>query len=202
MWLSGTLIGFQFIKSPLKHLLSGALLCIAAGGFFLWYQSLYTGGNLGYAYIWEKATSPPRPNLAYGKRTTMRSALSSDHVHLRHSSKAVDGNEQAGSGFSTRIQENPVWRVDMNRPRHIGAHFFYESGMGRNVNKRPIRIYASKDREKWMKVASIHEEKGTSPLEVIFEIPLEAHYIDIHASGRCALQLDEVELFPPAGGTK
>jgi len=104
MWLSGTVISFQFIKNPLKYLLSGALLCVAAGGFFLWYQSLYTGGNLGYVYAWEDEPVPNRPNLAYGKRTTMSSVLSSDHIHLFRSSKAVNGYKRSGNGFSTGVQ--------------------------------------------------------------------------------------------------
>jgi len=87
----------------------------------------------------------------------------------------------------------------LNHPRRIGAVFLNESGNRRNVNIRPIRIFASKAGEKWAEIASIHDKKGTSPIEMILETPVVARYIDIHASGRCALRLNEVEIYPPVG---
>ena len=163
------------------------ILVIGAGGFMIWYNSLYNGDNLKTEYSW--TYSPPKspPNLAYGKKTSGPS-LESAYLHF-HSSNAVDGETEPGSGFTIKPIDDRALVVDLNQNEEIKSIVLYGE-----IITQP-EIYLSKDGIEWERVASeiFKQDKNTS-LRIIFEEPRIDRYIKVKASKR-ELYIDELEVY-------
>lgn len=171
------------------------VLILGTGGFFLWYNSLYSGDNLGTTYSWTYSPPSSSPNLAYGKQSSVSLSLPDSYLRL-HSSRAVDGDRSWESGFMTAIHDNPSWTVDLDQATMITKIILYESRDEELLNTRPLIIDLSLDGRQWFKAASLMSlPDKTSPLHVALESPKAARYIRITASGNCMLAFDEVEVY-------
>ena len=112
------------------------------------------------------------------------------------SSRAVDGNRSARSGFQTGLQLDPWWMVDLRDRKSIESIQIYESQFDSQWNKRPLSVSLSSDGKNWRKVKTLEDPKDESPIEVNFEEPQMGRYVLIHASGPCYLSFDELEIYP------
>lgn len=98
----------------------GCAAPVVCGAFFwAWYQSLYTGENLGTRYEWTQQDRPAVGNLAYGKITTS-SLTHYYYPFLYASSRAVDGEYRANSWFASANEPNPWWQVDLGEETRLG----------------------------------------------------------------------------------
>jgi len=189
----GLVAGLHTRKKSAAALIIAMSLTLSTCGFMLWYQSLYTGDNIGTAYRWTPEVSEHSSNLAYGKRTDMSSNYyGSAYPYIFASGRAIDGDRTPESGFMTRLQKNPWWILDLHRPEMIGSVIIYESLRGPKYNTRPLKVAVSDDQKEW------HTTPVSNygyPLKVIFEKPVKARYVLIGASGYCRLAFDEVEAF-------
>jgi hypothetical protein len=197
--LTFVLVGFFFSLRKaggfLKILLCVFVLFIGAGGFLLWYHSLYTSGNLETQYTWDYAPPPPVPNLAYGKKTWVDNPLVGGFLHI-HSSRAIDGFNALNSGFFTGNLNDPFWTVDLHRIEKIKSIVLYEGTHDSSTNRRPLNIAFSEDSSQWRTVYSVISQANPNiPTTISFETPESAHYIQIQASGSSNLRLDEVEVY-------
>ncbi len=196
MAIIGLVLGFLAPKRYLGVLTATATLILSAGGFFLWYQSLYTGENLGTTYTWTSDSPDRLSNLAYSKRTEMSSGIyGMNYPYLFASGRGVDGDMSLMSGFRTGLQGKPWWIIDLHRPELIDVIVIYESRRGPKYNIRPLTVSLSEDQKKW---ETISVNSQDTPLRVAPEKPLTARYVLIQASGHCHLSFDEVEIYPPA----
>jgi hypothetical protein len=192
------LIGlYLYINSKGLLRFSALLLALVLGisGFFAWYNSIYSGNNLGTDYVWTYKPPPPIPNIAYGKKTWTSSSFRGSPGYM-HSSRAVDGDTSPGSGFSTGKEENPAWFLDLNKPTEVKKIVLYESSDNPIVNIRPLRIDFSADGAKWNTVKSISASSNNENLiHIAFQSPRATRFIRITAHGLCILRFDEVEVF-------
>ena len=136
---------FYFLKKPVNILALVAVIVLGTGLFTIWHQSLFNGKNLSTLYSW--TSNPPTPiiNLAYGKRTHIKSIvynISSDILYWNdynnrsNSGRAVDGNRSPGSGFITNLQLNPWWIVELHKTELIGSIVVYKGVPGPKRNTR------------------------------------------------------------------
>jgi len=117
---------------------------------------------------------------------------------LYNSSRAVDGNRRIHSGSQTILQPKPFWWIDLKRPRSIECIKLYENVyLSTDFNQRPLEIYTSNNNKDWKQVASFSDKKQGRPINIIFKKPVNARFVGIRASGKCFLQLDEVEIYAP-----
>ncbi|MCK5506495.1 MAG: discoidin domain-containing protein, partial [Thermodesulfovibrionia bacterium] len=194
------LIGLYYcirsINGPVRIL---SLLVVLATGttvFFLWHDSLYKGDNLETGYSWEY-TGPPRiPNLAYGKKTLASSSFEGGFLLPNYSSRAIDGNINPESGFSTAAEDDPFLVIDLYKNENIHSILLYESTLEKTVNIRPLKLAFSMDGQQWQTTASVTSDKSNDrPIHVVLKRSLSARFIRIQASGYCTLKLDEVEVY-------
>jgi hypothetical protein len=208
------------------------VILIGAGGFVLWYNSLYDGDNLETEYTWTFSPPSKALNLAYGKKNWLDPSVAAPPLALHdrdleiYSGLLVDGDRRAGSGFTTRLCDNPAWILDLSRPEKIKEIVLYESDpiptmnvgpvhmleffinyfpnhpvlLEHNalVNIRPLEIALSNDSSKWQNVASVvSPSKYNDPLSIMMDTPQTARYIRIKSSGKSKLSFDEVEVYGP-----
>jgi hypothetical protein len=206
--LIGWTAGLGVKKKPIRVILVVIGLIVGTGVFSLWYQSLYSGENLGTRYVWNERPPMPIPNLAYGKpahtSTIMREIspnlfYSDIFLNLESSGRAVDGERKAGSGFVSNFERNPFWVVDLHRPEQIDSIVIFENRQSPSWNVRPLIVAFSDDQKNWRTAASITNENPANPLRLEFTVPQKVRYVKLRATGTCNLALDEVEIFPPAG---
>ncbi len=164
------------------------ILTISAGGFMLWYNSLYSGDNLETEYTWHYVSPLKTPNLAYGKKTS--SYYLHENSMLRFlSGRAVDGNTKPGSGLILTPQ-NDALIIDLSRVQEIKKiNLFGEL-------KTWPGILLSQDNTLWYEVPILSEEKRVSPLQLIFYKPKLMRYIKVKAID-AALIIDEIEVYGP-----
>jgi len=173
----------------------------AIGIFLLFSHSLYAGENLMTAYAWSGPDAPgPRPNLAYGRRTTMSSTRQEIYKSFAFAaSKGTDGDRSPSSGFQTELEESPTWSVDLKEVRRIGSIVLFESRTDEDYNRRPILVGISNDGRIWSHVpGKLREAEGGGALVLEPAIPIAARFVLVGATGRSRLSFDEVEIYPPA----
>ena len=164
------------------------VLVIGTGGVLLWYNSLYSGENLGTKYQWTY-TPPQLPvNIAYGKKT-FGYALPSLSFLRWHSSNAVDGDRRPGSGLPLGMTDDKEVIVDLNRNEEIKSIVLYgEIAMSPDIS-------LSQDGNKWESISpALSENNRSSPLRIIFEKPRADRYIRVKSS-QGTLYLDELEVY-------
>jgi hypothetical protein len=191
----GFSIGVVILKNPAGFAVFVVALFLGAGGFGLWFQSLYRGVNLNTEYHWQERPAALFPNLAYGKRTYMSSLLYPNYVYHRNSGQAVDGIRIPESGFITDLQSKPWWVIDLHQPIVFDSIVIFESKSGPEFNKRPLLLSISIDGKKWHTVGSISERNLATPLHITTKTQREARYVLLKASGTCRLSFDEVEIY-------
>jgi hypothetical protein len=179
------------------------ILFIGIGGFMLWYNSLYSGNNLGTEYIWNYESPSDKVNLAYGKKSWVEPSLDMDYFDDRgldfSASRLTDGNTSPGSGAITFICQNhpSVYTslyIDLNQSEQIKTVVLYEGYPGLSVNIRPLEILFSQNRINWSHVNFIVSPIGSQvPLKLNFEKPKTARFIQIRGKG--CLKFDEVEVY-------
>lgn len=177
------------------------ILGISAGGFMLWYTSLYSGDNLETEYLWTYSPLSKERNLAYGKKSWVNDeAILAGWSYARSSriSSFVDGDKTPGSGFVSRPCDNPAWFLDLHDKKYIKTIYLYESEQAPLVNRRPLEISFSDDGDKWRHAVSIESlAQPDVPTRIDFERPQHARYIRINATGTSMLSFDEVEVYGP-----
>jgi hypothetical protein len=193
----GALIGFRLLMRPYALFVAIAAFLISAAVFLFWNQSLYSGKNFQTKYTWDEQFSTADSNIAYNKKTNMSSRLYPKHSYLFASNQAVDGKRAPGSGFSTKLQQEPWWIVDLKSSKPIDRIVLYESRRNSNINKRPLTVRLSENGETWRLGTRVTDEDHPSPIILNLEQPLTARFILIRASGYSHLSFDEVEIYPP-----
>ena len=197
----GSYFIFLAMSGPKKIAAVALVLFLGIGLFMLWYNSLYTGDDLGNQYSWTYSPPSTAPNLAYGKKNQVSSPLTGGWLHI-HSSRAVDGDRSPKSGFSTFAHEDPALTIDLYRPERIKKIILYESTNEKLVNIRPLKVSSSMDGRKWETITSISSRPVKVPIRIVLETPKNARYIQVQASGYCSLKLDEVEVYGPESYNK
>lgn len=198
---------FNFLKKPVNILALVAVIVLGTGLFTIWHQSLFNGNNLSTLYSW--TSNPPTPiiNLAYGKRTNIKSIvynISSDILYWNdynnrsNSGRAVDGNRSPGSGFITNLQLNPWWIVELHKTELIGSIVVYKGVPGPKRNTRPVAVKISNDGKFWQDIGIINLAQLNSPVRMAIKKPVKSRYVLLKALGPCSLAIDEVEIYPPA----
>ncbi len=200
------LIGFFICSRTLKGFPSFIMIVviasIGAGGFLLWYNSLYSGNNLKTEYTWSYIQPLKTPNLAYGKKnwlsycTIFTSWAAREHELNR--SRFVDGDRSPDSGFTTRLCDGPAWFLDLYRNEKIKTILLFERSHTTPVNIRPLTVAMSIDGNKWHTVASVVSPVNhNGPLNIVFDKPEIARFIKIEATGIGSLSFNEVEVYGP-----
>jgi NedA-like, galactose-binding domain len=205
-----TLIGLFFcfytLNKPVNILAFVAVIALGTGFFTIWHQSIFNGKNLGTVYSW--TSNPPASliNLAYGKRTHMKSIVhhissgilySTDYNNRRNSGRLVDGDRSPGSGFITNLQLNPWWIVDLHQTELIGSILVYPGVPGSKRNTRPVAVMISNDGKIWQNLGNINLAQLKPPVRVKIKKPVQSRYVLLKAIGSCRLAIDEVEIYPP-----
>ena len=167
----------------------------AAALFFLWYASLYTGDNLGTRYEWQSPPPEAPVNLAFGRPTRM-SSHTPGYPYLYNSRHAVDGGRGIDSCFFTDLEEDPWWQVDLQQVRRVGKILLYTGFGGERFNASPLAVSISDDGRLWRQV-HLGMPVPDKVLEIRLELPEKFRYLNIRASGRCVLSLNEVEVYEP-----
>lgn len=202
------------------------ILIISAGGFMLWYNSLYSGDNLETEYAWTYTPPLDTPNIAYGKKSWLGPNDTSVHwsaIELAlHNNRFVDGDSRQCSGFISRIYDNPAWVLDLYQARSLKTIVLHESCQNRTMshgplnmlyisiidydkpnekpaaNSRPLYISLSNDGSSWSPVDSVLSPMiCCDPMRIVFDEPKTARYIKIEGSGKSKLMFDEVEVYGP-----
>jgi hypothetical protein len=198
------LIGLYFCLNSLngfpKVIAAVFVLIIGIGGVLVWHHSLYSGDNLGTVYTWTYPPPKPKPNLAYGKKTSSFPLANiwqqMSIFYTNHRSKVVDGDKNTGSGYIINLENNPAVIIDLYQRRIINTLTIYESTKNTPVNSRQLDLLISQDENKWNKIASITSEvKNHHPIRIEFDSPKTARYVQIKASGNGILSLDEIEIY-------
>ena len=188
--IAGFFAGFRE-KRKLKYFINIISVIAGCGMGFLWYTSLYSGKNLHTNYSWSSSALENK-NIAFSKRTTLSSMIGL-YPYLVNSGRAVDGYKDAGAGFTSDIQSDPFWMVDLYHQKEIGTIKIFESRYSQIFNLRPLIIAISNDGENWMDIASVQRHEPV--LTVEFKKPVIARYLRITATGYCYLSFDEVEVY-------
>ncbi len=198
------LIGFFVCFRSLKGLqmTTGivAVLAVSAGGFMLWYTSLYSGDNLKTEYAWTYEPPMKINNVAYGKRSWVMPPAKVCRVCApdRFNTRLVDGNRIPMSGFITSQDYSPDWFIDLHKLKKIKTLFLY--GVGKNSKDDAIsfKIALSDDGHTWRTSASmVSPANGDGPLNIVFNKLQTARYIMIKLSGESMVSIDEVEIYGP-----
>lgn len=198
-------VGFCCVKKRRLPgiVLSFCFLIIGSALFVLWFNSLYSGGNLNTVYTWKESPPTQARNLAYGKPTLTkrkRKLLTpglyySDRFYALYSSSlVVDGNRAFGSGLVTNLEREPYWVVDLQRLENIGTITVYSDRMKSIGKSRSVRVLLSKNGKKWYTAGYIKGGNPESTLQIEFEKPHKARYVMLRAIGLSRLILDEVEV--------
>jgi hypothetical protein len=164
------------------------VLIISAGGFMLWYNSLYSGENLETEYTWQYVSPLKAPNLAYGKKTPSYNLQESSKLRFL-SGRAVDGNTKPGSGFIL-TPKNDALIIDLSQVQEIKKIKLFGE-----LKTRP-GILLSQDNTQWYEVPILSKENRISPLQLIFNKPKLIRYIKVKAVD-AALGIDEIEVYGP-----
>jgi len=196
------------------------IICISAGGFILWYNSLYSGDNIGTEYTWNYSSPLKTPNYAYGKKNwaslppfrCVNCGPDFSYTLL------VDGDLSTGASIPTLYAvNNPAWFLDLDRMHDIKTILLFEnrqdrpahirpitlaapteSGPGGPVNSRPLTVAVSNDENHWRTVASVVSASNHNGLvRIMFDKPETARFIKIEASGECRLSFNEIEVYGP-----
>ena len=205
-----TLIGLFFcfytLNKPVNILAFVSVIALGIGFFTIWYQSIFNGKNLGTVYSWTSNPPASSINLAYGKRTHMKSIVhhissgilySTDYNNRRNSGRLVDGDRLPGSGFITNLQLNPWWIVDLHQTELIGSILVYPGVPGSKRNTRPVAVMISNDGKIWQNLGIINLAQLNPPVRVKIKKPVQSRYVLLKAIGPCRLAIDEVEIYPP-----
>jgi len=182
--------------------------------FWIWYQSLYRGENLGTRYEWTPQDRPAAGNLAYGK-TTSRSSHYFLYPFLYESARAVDGEYRANSWFASANEPNPWWQVDLGKEIRLGRVVVYDPSdltrwlrQGRTDVKSerdippdvasllalPVEVWVSSDGTDYRKVHTIQRD-GTPRTWTIDLAGIPGRYLKLQLAGTGHLALAEVEVF-------
>ncbi len=223
--LIGLFVCFSAMKGLTRSVGVIIILIISAGGFTLWYNSLYSGDNLKTEYTWTY-TPPLEPhNLAYGKENWLGSSVTSLYQNIDYAdwhyrqqllyvSRFIDGNRSRESGFSTPyLIDNPGWFLDLSHSERIKSIVLFEGGqipssvsgeysaladINQLINVRPLQIALSNDGINWSTVISVVSQiKLDGPTRIVYERPQTARFIRIKTSGKSILSFDEVEIYGP-----
>ena len=166
-----------------------------------WYHSLYWGGNIGTDYTWTSEDFQPHlssyNNLAYGKIT----AMSRPWVHCPYSKVSavgVDGQRGPKSGFSTSIEEQAWWQVDLGQVEPITEIVIYKYSSEGEECGLPFDVIASRDGKRGFLVTTI-TEKGSGSYWRIRLRDVKARYIRLQMRNRGRLVMAEVEIYGPKG---
>ena len=201
-------ISFSFItlRKPVKVIGAVIAITIGIGLFTIWYQSLYSGDNLGTVYVWHPEDDSGPVNLAYGKSTVTSRIVretypnyyySDQFLTFNNSGKAVDGNYKTGSGFLSNLEEKPYWYVDLHQPRAIGSLVLYENRQKQHWNKRPLFVGLSDNGKNWRTAAVINSNDESSEITVNFKPVQNARFILLQSAKYCRLAIDEIEVYSP-----
>lgn len=221
--LLGLFICFRDLKGLPRIIGIVITLMISIGGFFQWYNSLYTGDNLETEYTWTYTPPEKIPNLAYGKKTWVSPPLPLSCINcgpdFSHT-LLVDGDYSTGASFSAQGTVGPSWFLDLNQIKEIKTVVLYESFQNQSINEgplnmlyeltrystkpnqnssantRPLEIDLSSDGNKWRNAASVLSPiEHDNPTRIVFEKLQPTRYIRIKASGKSKLTFDEVEVY-------
>lgn len=158
------------------------LFIMSVGGFFLWYNSLYSGENFETEYNWTYTPVLKTPNFAYGKKTLGYNPPFG--MLYLHSSKAVDGYNKPGFGLILHPHHEPLI-IDLYKKREIKKIILY------GELKTLPEISLSEDNVQWQKVTPV---ASGVPLRIIFEKPQVARFVKVKAS-KSELVIDELEIY-------
>jgi len=175
-------------KRKWKILAMIASLFISSGLFFTWYNSLYSGDNLGTKYSWTPGDFPPPDNLAYAKRTRMNNSSQMNYAGL-----GVDGDKD-GRAFNTKLKQQGWWQVDLGAPKQLGEIVIYDDTR-RSRKILPLIILGSID-GKTFKLLKKVEERG---LSMPWRIPVQGvftRFVRLQSSPDRPLSFKEVEIYP------
>lgn len=191
-------LGMRNLSFRLSVVLASGFLCVAL--YFIWYQSLYCGGNISTRYEWTSDSIGRHLssdyNLAYGKTTAMSASLLCPYTSV--SSRGVDGDRNSGFGFVTARQNGAWWLIDIGRVEQVAEIILYKHLDKKIRCSLPFYIIVSSDGKDWHLLKTINSNGRTNH----WRISLNNHklrYIRLQASGIGRLALSEVEVYGPDG---
>lgn len=194
LFLLGVVISMSSFKKPSNFFAMIVFLVISSGLFLLWFSSLYTGENLSTEYHWYSKEPSSLPNLAYGKEVILSSIHYTEFDQINSGGKAVDGDYSPRSGIRTAFQKKPSLTINLFRPKLIGSVKVFGALKGEYFNIKPLEIRFALNPDKWVSM-KLNEINGI--MQISLKRPIKAKYVQLRASGKCILALDEVEIFPP-----
>lgn len=201
------------------------ILGISAGGFMLWYNSLYSGDNLETEYSWTYSPPLKLSNYAYGKKNwaSPQPDMCVNCGPNFSQTLLVDGDRSISAKFPVIEIVNPAWFLDLYRNKKIKTLLLVEStddtsankrhltvswhgtkvknltSKDTSVNRRPLTVAMSNDGITWRTVASVVSPVNEDGLlSIVFDKPETARFIRIEASGKCRLLFNEVEVYGPS----
>ncbi len=198
--LVGLYVCFISLRGARRVIAAFFLIMFSVGFVILWNHSLYAGDNLGTQYTWTYSPSESKPNIAYGKLTSIYPLpniyAKVSTFYLNHSSRVVDGNKSNGSGYKRNLAFNPSVTIDLYEKKNINSIILHESIKESSDYKRNLELFVSSNNEQWNKVLSTSSNINKfNPVHIEFDTPMTARYIKIKLSGRGKSYLDEVEIY-------
>jgi hypothetical protein len=182
----------------MSGLILSMVICIL--GFWVWYQSLYNGGNIGTEYVWnskgiEKHLNSEY-NFAYGKPTMM--SAKTQWPYSRVSSRGIDGDRGSDFGFVTAKSNNMAWMTDIGKVKEIGEIVLYKHGNENLRNALPFDVVGSSKGKQWFLIKTINEDVPGDHWRIKVN-NVKARYIRLQVRGHGSLAMSEVEIYGPAG---
>jgi hypothetical protein len=193
--------GALVTRKPRVFTAAGVVL-VGTGGFCGWWQSLEEGRHLGTELVWTPTPSDPRPNLAFGRPTSMSPIYPNrwnEHQELGRvperwgSGRGVDGSRE--TSFRSPTVRDPFWQVDLGGERALDEIVLY--GVDRGPQPAGARLVVEvSSGEEWRAVG---ETADFSRPELRFPVAgTVARRVRLSAFGTSLLTLTEVEVLGPA----
>ena len=166
------------------------IVVIGTGGFMLWYNSLYSGDNIATEYSWTYTPPQSPQNIAYGKKT---SGIPLDFITSAywdfHTSNAVDGEIEPGSGFTIYPSYDKALIIDLNQNKEINTILIYGK-----MKSQPL-VSLSQDESNWHSI-SFNSAEGNhdNPSRIDLKEKELARFVRIKPL-ESELEIDEVEIY-------
>ena len=191
-------LSFGIRSWRLRLLMIFAAFCFCSVLYFVWYQSLYHGGNIGTKYTWSSESVESHlssdNNLAYGKMTAMNTSPLFHYTSA--SSRGVDG-DRYNFGFVTEKQNGAWWQIDLGKVETVREVVLYKHA-GKKDCTLPFYVAVSNNGADWYLLRIISSEDSRNYWQ-IFGNNLKMRYMRIQTRGVGQLALGEVEIYRDKG---
>jgi hypothetical protein len=164
-------------------------------------SSLYTQGDSGSRRKWCAEPAGRALNLAYSRPTTASGALPSEAPYQFGGQRAVDGSRDPGNMCLSDCERQPYWTIDLGATDTIATIIVYLPEVRWILSSCPnVYVLGSTDARDWRLLGRATPNDSTQAIDtIVCPDSYSARFIRISSPDSCAMALNEVEVYPPAG---